>query len=1016
MTQFADELHREAADSRIDEAFISQPLCTAFQIALVNLFQSWAIQPSIVVGHSSGEIAAAYTAGMLTLNDAIGVAYYRGKLSSQLVPKDGSAQGAMLAAGLSAEDAKFYVEGVTSGKATIACINSPKSVTLSGDVKAIDELHSMLEEKGLFSRKLKVNVAYHSVHMKANEKEYSRLLRDLNVQPKRQGVRFYSSVFPGIAVETNTEYWVQNLLSPVRFSEAMKFILESQNEQHLACIEIGPHSALAGPFKQICESLPTGANAEYFTSMLRHRDGVEQALNLACDMFKHGWQIDIASINFPVRKTGPRVLTDLPPYAWNHITPHWHEGRLSQNLRHRINPAHSLLGTVSDDSSDLDMRWTKYIRQSELPWLKDHVIRSEVLLPAGAYLAMALEAAKQKASMSGTQVHGYILRDITFSKVLVVPNTSDGVEVSLILEPYRQSSATASSNWNEFRVISFGPDRKAYEHCHGLISVTHNPNFNFFSKEKTALATMCHDKAMKPGLYKQWLSEAASSGNELGPSFQLVSKCCMKDEHIFCTLHVPHTSGSESPLIISVPLMDSILQVTILAIAGKVRAVDGAIVPTSIAELAVSTSICGDPGHELQSRGSTKELGPRDFEGQAIVAQDREPVVQVTGVRSVCIPRDEESDKREDRKTKLHWGVLWEEDPDHISQEDAAKRWPTQQLAPHEVVQQVMIEKASWYCLRSAYASLTDADVVKMPPHHRNYYNWMKKRYELGPNSSLPLQKYGDQQECSSTDQNTIESTLQQAAATGAQGLMVTRVGRRLLEVLRGQIEPLSLMLEDDLLSQYYAEIPGQDRVYEQAARFLRLAAHRNPTLSVLEIGAGTGYVILWLITCTPPEKSSGIFKTGLFCLRNHDLPQQTGISEADSYYVNRSATSWILKALGGYDDKYPQFSSYVFTDISTGFFEKARTKFKAWGSLISYKSLNIEEDLKAQDFHESGGYDIVVAANVLHATHKMDHTMSQVNKLLKPDGKLVLIEGMGGCRFYGELVFGTLPGWWLGK
>ena len=122
------------------------------------------------------------------------------------------------------------------------------------------------------------------------------------------------------------------------------------------------------------------------------------------------------------------------------------------------------------------------------------------------------------------------------------------------------------------------------------------------------------------------------------------------------------------------------------------------------------------------------------------------------------------------------------------------------------------------------------------------------------------------------------------------------------------------------------------------------------------------------------------------------------------------------MKALGGYDNHYPQFSSYDFTDISTGFFEKAQNRFKAWGSLISYKSLNIEEDLKAQGFDGSQSYDIVIAANVLHATHVMHHTMSQVNSLLKPDGKLILVEAAGGRMISGEMVFGLLPGWWMGK
>lgn len=130
----------------------------------------------------------------------------------------------------------------------------------------------------------------------------------------------------------------------------------------------------------------------------------------------------------------------------------------------------------------------------------------------------------------------------------------------------------------------------------------------------------------------------------------------------------------------------------------------------------------------------------------------------------------------------------------------------------------------------------------------------------------------------------------------------------------------------------------------------------------------------------------------------------------------NRGATSWILKVLGGYDKNYSQFSSYVFTDISSGFFEKARLKFDAWGSLISYKTLNIEEDLKAQGFDEDDKYDIIVAANVLHATHAMNHTMSQVNKLLETGGRLLLVEITSSRQLLSPFSFGTLPGWWMGE
>ncbi|KAK4695698.1 hypothetical protein P7C71_g2103, partial [Lecanoromycetidae sp. Uapishka_2] len=843
----------------------------------------------------------------------------------------------MLATGLSTEDAQAFIQGVTSGRITIACINSPKSVTLSGDVQAIDELHLKLEDKGVFSRKLKVNVAYHSAHMKAIAEEYAIVLHGLNVKPRNQGVEFYSSVYPGIPVETNTKYWVENLLSPVRFSEAMKVVLESQSEHDLACIEVGPHSALAGPFKQICQSLAVEARTEYFPSVLRKENGLEQILNLACTLFHYGWKIDVASINFPGGQSGLRLLTDLPPYAWNHSTQYWHEGRRARNYLHRLNPSHYLLGTLMEDASDIDMRWTKYMRHSELPWLKDHVIRSEVILPGGAFLLMAMEAADQKASLSGLDVQGYTLRDVTFSTALVVPDTSDGVEVSLLLEPLRQSSISTSTHWDEFRVISFGSDRKAYEHCHGLVSVTYKPSFNFSFEDANTLATMRHDKAMDPELHKQWLAYNA-----------------LEDR-----------SSPEDPLTISVPLMDSVIQFAILPLG---KQAPGALVPTSVTELVVSASAYRDPGRELQSRGSTVELGPRDFEGQVVVAQEREgileAVIQVNGAKFVSIPRDAQE---EDTDTKLCWNVSWRQDPDDLSQEHVATHWPTAELTAQEVYQTIVAERAAWYFVRSAYETLTDTDVENMAPHYQKYYNWLKKRYELGQNGELPIQRTGHAQEWSCTDKVTIEETFHQADAASVHGRMEVRLGRRLLNILRGEVEPLSLMLEDDLLNEYYKGSQIQDRVYEHAARYVKLASHKNPQLRILEIGAGTG-----------------------------------------------SATVWILKALGGYDNDYPQCSSYVFTDISTGFFEKAQTKFKAWGNLVSYRSLNIEEDLEAQGFDSNETYDIIVAAGVLHATHNMNHTMSQVNRLLKPDGKLILVEAMAGHHISGDFIFGLLPGWWM--
>ena len=147
--------------------------------------------------------------------------------------------------------------------------------------------------------------------------------------------------------------------------------------------------------------------------------------------------------------------------------------------------------------------------------------------------------------------------------------------------------------------------------------------------------------------------------------------------------------------------------------------------------------------------------------------------------------------------------------------------------------------------------------------------------------------------------------------------------------------------------------------------QFVSLLAHKRPDMKILEIGAGTG-----------------------------------------------GATAVMLETLGA--GKVACFSQYDFTDISSGYFEKAEEKFQEWRSLLQFKKLNIEISPKDQGFEE-GSYDLIVAANVLHATANMNMTMSNVRRLLKPNGKLLLIEIMRAA-LHTNVIYGTLPGWWLGK
>lgn len=203
---------------------MGQPICVALQICLVDLLSSWGIVPSSVASHSSGEIAAAYAAGALSFKEALGAAYYR---SAFAVSDEGSAPtGSMLAASLNQEKAEEYVAGVREGRAVVACINSPDSVTFSGDLSAINELSARLEADGIFQRKLKVPTAYHSHHMEPLAKPYLEALRKV-IRPWQtlNGVVYASPVSGTIltnAKDLGPEHWVANMTQPVLFAQAFE--------------------------------------------------------------------------------------------------------------------------------------------------------------------------------------------------------------------------------------------------------------------------------------------------------------------------------------------------------------------------------------------------------------------------------------------------------------------------------------------------------------------------------------------------------------------------------------------------------------------------------------------------------------------------------------------------------------------------------------------------------------------------------------------------------------------------
>ncbi|KMU72582.1 lovastatin nonaketide synthase [Coccidioides immitis RMSCC 3703] len=229
-----DEILKDKGDSRISTPSFSHPACASIQVALVELLASWDIIPSRVVGHSSGEIAAAYCAGKLSREAAWKTAYYRGFVSA----KQSDPKGAMLAVGLDQEALRPYLEKIHAaydGELIIACYNSPKNNTVAGDETMVDVLKTLLDADGIFARKLNVQNAYHSAHMKAVADEYFELMGTL--EPGRSSdldIQMHSTVTGKMIMDSvlDASYWVDNMVSPVKFTTGLRSMLFQSNDDN----------------------------------------------------------------------------------------------------------------------------------------------------------------------------------------------------------------------------------------------------------------------------------------------------------------------------------------------------------------------------------------------------------------------------------------------------------------------------------------------------------------------------------------------------------------------------------------------------------------------------------------------------------------------------------------------------------------------------------------------------------------------------------------------------------------
>ena len=371
-----DEFNASPEDSRLAETEIAQPLLFAFQVGIMRVLESKGLIADAVIGHSVGEVAAAWAAGVLSLEEAVKVIYQRSHAQ-------GKTQGAgrMAAAGMSAEKIKTVLDELAvSDQVSIAGINSPKSITLSGQLSALEILNDYCEERGIFYRILDLDYAFHSAAMDSVEGEIKNSLKGLDLSDENR--TFYSTVTGNILGGKNLDstYWWDNIRKPVLFASAMDKMLD---DGYQVFLEIGPHPVLRTYVNECGRE--KDRNILSVSTIKRQGESKTALLNSLYNCYLAGCSLNTKDV-FPSNYQ----TVKLPHYPWQKEK-HWYtltaEGSDLVN-RHREHP---LLGYRL---KDLDACWENQIDTSLLSYLNDHVVDGGAVMPAAAYIEMALAASK----------------------------------------------------------------------------------------------------------------------------------------------------------------------------------------------------------------------------------------------------------------------------------------------------------------------------------------------------------------------------------------------------------------------------------------------------------------------------------------------------------------------------------------------------------------------------------------------------------------------------------------------
>ncbi|EMD93080.1 hypothetical protein COCC4DRAFT_139661 [Bipolaris maydis ATCC 48331] len=928
-----EELYQSEKTTRVNEASLGQPVCVAVQIALVRLLESWGVTPSAVCSHSSGEIASAYAAGVFDLRSAMGVVYARGFLAADVAKYSNLGKGGMMAVGLGVDNVQKYVERVTAGHVLVACQNSPSSVTISGDIAGIDELETILKEAGVFARKLQVPAAYHSHHMEPLATPYADWLNaNIKPQPKMRDI-IYSSPTIGQRMTDVEEigaadHWVRSLTQPVLFVEAFT---------NMCFAAPGEPSDVdmvieLGAHPALSGPIQDITTLDAFNgSTVGYASCLVRKKNAVDTM--HTLACDLTHKGFPLKMAAVNLTVQ------GRVLTDLPKYAWNHQIRHwyepRMNRAHRMLSEGPHDLLGSLVTGTNRINPS---WR--HVIKPSSMPWITDHMLQGT-VVYPGAGFICMALEGLLQAQPQTDKVITGYRLRDIDMLAALVIPEGDNGievqlslkpcgdkAIYARGWREFQVFSVTHDDKWNEHCRGLICIEYDGK----SAPKAPVAVREKREYRTRVSPSDVYGSMHRVGIQHGPIFQNLKAVQARPQGSLATIETRDTASLMPYKFEHEHVIHPTTLDTVFQAIYAALPAAGAHLPSAQVPRSIKN---------LWISGGIKHGAPNTFSAFSEVRDNdkqgfRAAVTVVDGAEGDVVITIED--------------FLFQSIGDALSKREPCEndkfltpKWvPDLTMMKPEAIKQKLSSEpdlvelqaladtrlACSWFIKDALAAMTPEEVSGLQEHFKRYHAWMES--QASANEVAPV------------TQEEKAALIAKVAAVSANGALVCKVGPHLADILCGRAAPLELMQENRLLQRFYTESLNLDRSRNQLAELVRLFGLKHPRAKILEIGAGSG-----------------------------------------------SATYPVLKALGVEDSLC---ASYDFTDASDSLFDAAEENLAAWKSILSFRTLDIQQDPSGQGF-EAGSYDLVIASQALPKTGSVDKTMTNVHKLLRPGGKLIAIE-----------------------